>query len=598
MRLTERLRSDILYLRAFARALRQVRPIDKTPARVFPALVDGLAARHGDRPALLSERETFSYRDLAGRTNRYARWTLAQDLAKGETVCLLMPNRPEYVAIWLGVTRVGGVAALLNTNLAGERLAACIESVAAKHVIVAAELAPQIAGAEPHLKNKPRLWIKGEGASRYPRIDIDIEGLSAAPLDGDEIRGVTLADRALYIFTAGMTGLPKPAIIDHQRLMVAIAGFAGLIGARRNDRMYDCLPLYHMLGGVLAIGPLLLRGGSVVIRNEFSPHDFWRDIRRTDCTLLQYAGDIPAALLRIPPQPEEDRHRLRLCCGAGLHPDLWREFKTRFRIPRILEFYGTTEGNVALFNIEGKEGSVGRIPWFVWRRFPTTLIRFNVEKELALRDSRGFCMRCGPGEPGELIGAISLGKGRLVGRFAGYFDKADNEGKILRNVFAPGDAWFRTGDLMTQDADGYFYFIDRIGDTFRWKGENVSTTEVARALRSFPGVEGAIVYGVRVPDREGRAGAATLVCPGWIDVSALHDHLAKRLPGYARPLFVRVHRAGTEAARKLKKADLAEDGFDPTRTSDQLYFNDTQKKSFVPIDAGLYARIMEGEARL
>jgi fatty-acyl-CoA synthase len=165
-------------------------------------------------------------------------------------------------------------------------------------------------------------------------------------------------------------------------------------------------------------------------------------------------------------------------------------------------------------------------------------------------------------------------------------------------VFAPGDAWFRTGDLMTQDADGYFYFIDRIGDTFRWKGENVSTTEVARALRSFPGVEGAIVYGVRVPDCEGRAGAATLVCPGWIDVSALHDHLAKRLPGYARPLFVRVHRAGTEAARKLKKADLAADGFDPARTSDQLYFNDTQKKSFVPIDAGLYARIMEGEARL
>ncbi len=598
MRFAERLKADLLSLRAFARALRRVRPIAKTPAHVFPALIDGLAARHGERPALLSERETFSYRDLAGRVNRYARWTLAQDLANGETVCLLMPNRPEYVAIWLGVTRVGGVAALLNTNLAGQSLAACIDSVAAKHVIVAAELAPQIAAAEPHLKTKPRLWIKGEGASRFPRIDIDIEGLSAAPLDGAEIRAVTLADRALYIFTAGATGLPKPAIIDHQRLMTAIAGFAGLLATQPSDRMYDCLPLYHMLGGVLAIGPLLLRGGSVVIRKQFSAHDFWRDVRRTDCTLLQYVGEIPAALLRCPPQLEEGQHRLRLCCGVGLRPDIWREFKTRFRIPRILEFYGTTEGNVALFNVEEKEGSVGRLPWFMRRRFPTAIIRFDVEKELTLRDSRGFCMRCGPGEPGEAIGALSLGKGRPIGRFAGYFDKADNESKILRNVFAPGDAWFRTGDLMMQDADGYFYFIDRIGDAFRWKGENVSTTEVAQALRSFPGVEGAIVYGVRVPDREGRAGAATLVCPSWIDVSALHSHLAKRLPGYARPMFVRVHRAGMEAAHKLKKADLAADGFDPAQTTDQLYFNDTQKKSFVPIDAGLYALIMAGEARL
>jgi fatty-acyl-CoA synthase len=508
-----------------------------------------------------------------------------------------MPNRPEYVAIWLGVARVGGVAALLDTHLVGQDLAACIDSVAAKHVIVAAELAPLIAGAEPYLQTKPRVWIKGEGASRYPRIDIDIEGLSPARFDGGEIRGVTLADRALYIFAAG-AGLPKPAIIDHQRLMVAIAGFAGLLGVRPNDRMYDCLPLHHMLGGVLAIGPLLLRGGSVVIRKQFSAHDFWRDLRRTGCTLLQYVGDIPAALLRAPPEPEEGQHRLRLCCGAGLRSDLWREFKTRFRIPRILEFYGATEGHVSLFNIEGKEGSVGRIPWFVRRRFPTALIRYDVEKDLTLRDSRGFCMRCQPGEPGEAIGAISLGKGRPIGRFAGYFDKTDNESKILRNVFAPGDVWFRTGDLMTQDADGYFYFIDRIGETFRWKGENVSTTEVEQALRSFPGVEDAVVYGVRVPDHAGRAGAATLVCPGWIDVSALHTHLAKHLPGYARPLFLRVRRAEMEAAHKLKKADLAEDGFDPTRTSDQLYFNDTQKKSFVPIDAGLYARIMEGEARL
>jgi fatty-acyl-CoA synthase len=208
-------------------------------------------------------------------------------------------------------------------------------------------------------------------------------------------------------------------------------------------------------------------------------------------------------------------------------------------------------------------------------------------------------MRCGPGEPGEAIGRIAMGRRRPASRFIGYLDKADNERKILRNVFKPGDAWFRTGDLMSQDADGYFYFVDRIGDTYRWKGENVSTTEVEQALCSFPGVEGAIVYGLRVPGRDGRAGAATLLCPGWIDVSALHAHLTKHLPVYARPLFVRLHRSKSDAASiNLKKTDLVADGFDPARTTDQVYFNDAQTKTFVPLDAGLYALIMAGEARL
>ncbi|HEX5845276.1 MAG TPA: AMP-binding protein, partial [Rhodoplanes sp.] len=249
MRFLDRARADIVSLRGYFRALRAVQPIAGAPARVFPTLIDKLARRHGERPALLSERETFTYRGLADRMNRYARWALAQGLDKGDTVCLLMPNRPEYLAIWLGVTRVGGVAALLNTNLVGQSLAACIDSVAPKHVIVAAELSPQFDGAEPFLETKPCLWMKGEGASRLPCIDHDIDKLSGAPLDGNEIRRVTLSDPALYIHTAGTTGLPKAAVVDHHRLMLAVLGFAGILDARPSDRMFDCLPMYHMLGG-------------------------------------------------------------------------------------------------------------------------------------------------------------------------------------------------------------------------------------------------------------------------------------------------------------------------------------------------------------
>lgn len=590
MRWFEKVRADITSLRGFLRALRAVRPLARTQTRTFPRLIDWLAARHGERPALLSERESLTYRGLADRMNRYARWALTHGLAKGDVVCLLMPNRPEYVAIWLGFTRAGGVVALVNTNLVGQSLAACIDSVAPKHVIVAAELSAQIAGAEAYLKTRPRLWIKGKGSSDLPSIDADVDSLPGGPLDGSEIRGVTLSDPALLIFTAGASGGAKAAIIDHRRLALAVLGFAGVLDARATDRMFDCLPMYHMLGGVLAIGPLLARGGSVVIREKFSTHDFWRDVRRTDCTILQYVGEIPAALLRVPKQPQETEHHLRLCCGVGLRPDIWREFRTRFRIPHVLEFYGSSEGNVTLFNFEEKEGAIGRLPWWMRRRFPVALIRFDVEKKAPLRDSHGHCMPCLAGEQGEAIG-------RLTSRFTGYVNEADNEAKILRNVFAAGDAWLRTGDLMTQDADGYFYFIDRIGDTYRWKGESISTTEVKHALCAFPGVDDAIVYGVRVPDHEGRAGAATLFCPGWIDVSALHEHVTTHLLVHARPSFLRIHRSSGDAA-KLKASDLAAEGFDPARTADQFYFNDPQAKAFVPLDPELYARIMASEVWL
>jgi fatty-acyl-CoA synthase len=336
----------------------------------------------------------------------------------------------------------------------------------------------------------------------------------------------------------------------------------------------------------------------VVIREKFSAREFWDDIVRYECTLFQYIGELCRYLVHSPPNPNETKHKLRLICGNGLRPDLWREFKARFRIPHILEFYGATEGNVNIFNFEGKEGAVGRVPWFVAHRFPIAVVRFDVEKQQPVRNAQGFCERCDVNEPGEVIGRIVNDASKPGNRFEGYASANQNENKILRDVFKKGDAWFRTGDLMRKDARGYFYFIDRVGDTFRWKGENVSTSEVAEAITSFPGITDANVYGVAIPGHDGRAGMASIVCSG-CDLIALRAHLAKNLPEYAQPLFLRMQGAiDVTGTFKQRKVDLVKEGFDPASIRDPVYFNDPKAGAFVKLDPALYKRIESGEVRL
>jgi fatty-acyl-CoA synthase len=589
---------DIVFLRGAYRALKMTTPIARNPTRVFPVVIEELADRFGDAPALISDRERLSYRALAERANRYARWARRENLAKGETVCLLMPNRPEYMAAWIGIASAGGVAALINTNLIGTALAHCIDIVAPKHVVVSTELAEGFATARALLKTRPKLWSYGESAE-FPRLDREIDALPGDRLAAAERVPLTIEDHALYIYTSGTTGLPKAANINHYRVMLASHAFAGVMDTKPTDRMYNCLPLYHTAGGLVATGALLQNGGSVVIREKFSAREFWDDVVRHECTLFQYIGELCRYLVHSPPNPNETRHRLRMACGNGLRPDLWEEFKTRFRIPHILEFYGATEGNVNIFNFEGKQGAVGRVPWFVAHRFPIAVVRFDVEHQQPVRNPEGFCERCDPNEPGEVIGRIVNDPARPGNRFEGYAAANQNENKILHNVFEKGDAWFRTGDLMRKDERGYFYFVDRVGDTFRWKGENVSTSEVAEAINSFPGIADANVYGVTVVGRDGRAGMAAIVCDGQCDLGALHTHLAGNLPDYARPLFLRIQPTiEVTGTFKQKKVELVREGFNPAATSDPIYFNDPQAKAFVLLDPALYRRIESGDVRL
>ena len=335
-----------------------------------------------------------------------------------------------------------------------------------------------------------------------------------------------------------------------------------------------------------------------MIREKFSASRFWDDIAQFQCTLFQYIGELCRYLLQTPVHAQETQHQLRMCCGNGLRADIWTEFKHRFGIPQILEFYAATEGNVSLFNVEGKPGAIGRIPSFMAHRAPVALVRFDVDSGAPSRNEEGFCIPCGVNETGEAIGRLSDDPNERGGRFDGYTSQAATEQKILRDVFVRGDAWYRTGDLMRRNQTGFYYFIDRIGDTFRWKGENVATSEVAAALTSYPGIVEANVYGVIVPGADGRAGMAELVCTAQFDLGLLREHLAQQLPKYAHPLFLRLRSAiAITPTFKQMKGTAAGHGYDPSQCPDPLYVLDAERRGYVALDAAFYAQIAAGQAQ-
>jgi fatty-acyl-CoA synthase len=583
--------------KSWLKAIERTSRIEANPHHLFADIVVDWAARQPDRPGLLSDRESFSYRQLSERISRYARWALSAGIGKGETVGLFLQGQPDYLAAWLGLTKVGAVVALINTKLVGSSLAHCIDVAQPSHIIVGRDLADAFEAARSTLKRPPNVWWHGADTTDAS-INTALASLDVSPLIESERRDVTVDDRALLIYTSGTTGLPKAASISHRRILNWGGWFAGLTNASPEDRLFDCLPLFHSVGGVVAPCSMLAAGASVVLSEKFSGHSFWRDVVRWDCTLFQYIGELCRYLLNAAPSEFENQHRLRLACGNGLRGDIWEAFQTRFSIPQVLEFYAATEGNFSLYNVEGKPGAIGRIPPLLAHRFPAAIVRIDVETGTPTRKSDGLCEACGNGEAGEAIGRIGTADD-AGGRFEGYTNAAETEKKILRDVFAKGDAWFRTGDLMKVDESGFFHFIDRLGDTFRWKGENVATSEVNEAILDCPGVIDAVTYGVSVPGADGRAGMAAIVTNDSFDFAAFSDHLASRLPPYACPVFVRLATAidATETF-KQKKQDLIRAGFDPRDVADPLFFWDPKSGNFLPLDAAGYAQIAQGLVRL
>ncbi len=580
--------------RAWLRALETIALATRDPERTLPRAAAEWARAYGDAPALLSDRETFSFRALEARMNQYSRWALGAGVKNGETVALMMGNRPEYFAIWLGLIQVGAIVALVSPDLRTPALAHALKVAEARRLIAAAECVDVSTNAVAALGDAVEIWTHGGGRADARRIDAAASNCGGGPLSQSERRPVTLADRALRIFTSGTTGLPKAAEVSHRKLVMWSHWFAGLAGLTAADRVYDCLPMHHSVGGVVAIGAPLVFGGSVAIAERFSVHAFWDDVARWDCTAFQYIGELCRYLVATPPLPAERTHRLRIAIGNGLSEEVWRAFLDRFGSLRILEFYASTEGNVWLYNVEGKIGSIGRSPPYLAPRDPIALVRFDHDSQMPTRGADGFCLRAADGEIGEALGRIGDDPGV---RFEGYSQRAESEGKILRDVFKAGDAWMRTGVVMRRDPDGFYAFVDRVGDTFRWKGENVSTLEVAMALRACPGVEQAIVYGVLVPGADGRAGMALLKIDRGLDLDALARQL-ENLPRYARPLFLRVAREieMTETFKPKRRVYVAQ-GFDPGRITDPLYVFDNEAQAYVALDADRHAAIQNGAMR-
>jgi fatty-acyl-CoA synthase len=582
---------------AWLRALKMTSPILENPSVTLPEIVCQLARRFSTSPAFLSSTGSVSYCDFGERVTHYARWALSRELRAGDVVCLFMENCPDYMAIWLGITRIGAVVSLMNTNLRGAALEHSITLARPRHIIIGAGMHAAFATVRRQVDSGIICWTHGEDAEGMPRADGG-ENACVGP-EARLYRPPSIRDTALYIYTSGTTGLPKAAAVSHFRLMQWSHWFAGMMDTGANDRMYNCLPMYHSVGGIVATGATLIGGGAIVLRERFSANDFWTDIASTDCTLFQYTGELCRFLLKHSPQPDETRHRLRLCCGNGLGGAIWHEFQNRFHIPRILEFYAATEGNLALYNCEGRVGSIGRIPPFLRHRFAMELVRCEVESGQPCRDDDGYCLRVDPGETGHAISRISGDAASLNSRFEGYTDVAASGEKILRNVFSAGDEWYLTGDLMRKDKDGYYYFVDRVGDTFRWKSENVSTTETAEIIAACEGVTEAVVYGVSVPHAEGRAGMAAIVVDKTFALGDFHRALTERLPSYARPLFLRIRTSmDLTGTFKPQKQHLRREGYNPSTIADTLYFNDRERNAFVALDTSVFERIQNGDMRL
>lgn len=590
------IRREAVYLNHILRTLALLAPVKPDSHRTIVDIVEARARTAPDAPAIYYLDQVMSYRALDTRANAYAQWALAQGLKRGECVALLMENRPDYLCCWLGLFKAGLCAALINTNQRGQALVHSIEIAGAGHVIVGAELAGVLKEAENFFASRPSLWVQGgthDGMADFDRV---LAGLPAASVGEAPRRDVKLKDRAFFIYTSGTTGLPKAANFSHMRMLFMMCGFVGALVPKPSDRIYDPLPLYHATGGVCAVGLALLSGGALIIKRRFSLSEFWQDIHAYDATMFAYIGELCRWLLNAPSGSHERDHHIRVITGNGLRPEIWKRFQDRFAIPRIVEFYGATEGNVSMLNYDGTIGAVGRVPGYIEWLLPARVVRFDVEREMPVRGPDGLCIECGPAEAGEAVGRISARAGR---NFEGYTKAADTEKKILRDVFKNGDAWFRTGDLMRRDQHGYFYFVDRIGDTFRWKGENVATSEVAEALSVIAGIREVNVYGVSVPGADGRAGMAALVVDSTFDIGRLAEALENHLSPYARPVFVRLQPAiEVTGTFKQRKVELVREGFDLLQIADPLYWFDPATRRYEKLTTALYDDICQDRIKL
>ncbi|MGC5162844.1 long-chain-acyl-CoA synthetase [Rhodococcus sp. DT1] len=535
------------------------------------------AARRPDSPFLRFEGDTLSYGEANARVNRYANVLTAQGVRTGDVVGILMENKPEALLLALATVKLGAAAGMLNNNQRGEVLEHSLSLLDSRVLVVDEECAEALEtlDSEPQAGSVMRLAeldaLAADADSANPAVT---ETLSASEI-------------AYYIFTSGTTGLPKASRMSHFRWLKSMSGLGSLgVRLRRNDTLYCCLPLYHNNALTVALSSVLGAGATFALGKKFSASKFWEDAERNGATAFIYIGEFCRYLLGQPERPGDRDHGIRLMVGNGLRAEIWDEFTERFGIDRVAEFYGASECNIAFINALNQPRTAGVCP------LPYAVVEYDPETGSARRDANGRLVRVGRGEVGLLLAKITD-----RAPFDGYTDPDATESKLVRDGFGDGDVWFDTGDLVRSQGYMHVAFVDRLGDTFRWKGENVATTQVEGAISSHDSVSGVVVYGVEVPGTDGRAGmaAVTLKEGAELDGAALAESLHRSLPGYAVPLFVRVvEELEYTSTFKSRKVDLREQGYTDIG-SDELFVLASRSEGFAPIFEGYVDGVARGD---
>eukprot|EP00457_Paulinella_chromatophora_P002167 gb/GEZN01002171.1/.p1 GENE.gb/GEZN01002171.1/~~gb/GEZN01002171.1/.p1 ORF type:complete len:638 (+),score=88.14 gb/GEZN01002171.1/:243-1916(+) len=555
------------------------------------------------------EDRNYTYKQVEEGANRVAHWAKAGGIGKGSVVALYMDNRPEFFMVWLGVSKAGGVTALINYNVKGVPLVHCLKVCGATTLIVGATVHENVEHVEAQLKRelKYKIFSMGGPLACATHLDPLLAMQPILQLPRSQRAGLNFYSDFLLVYTSGTTGLPKAATIKHARFFSMGFAFTKLFGMRHDDILYTVLPLYHSAGGLCGTGMMMHTGCTMVLRSRFSLTSFWPDCRKYNCTVIQYIGELCRYLTAAPKDPLDAKNKVRLAIGNGLRPEVWDEFQDRFGITEVGEFYGSTEGNAALFNHctdKRSRYAVGRSGLLLQKLTGIQLVKFDVVTEEPVRGPDGFCIPCGPNEPGELLGLID--DADPLKKFDGYHgNKAATNKKLLLDAFKKGDKYFRTGDLLRQDSDGYWYFVDRIGDTFRWKGENVSTTEVTEVVSVAGGIAEANVYGISLPGQDGRACAVAVVLKEGLTATTMDwktfaSHCDENLPSYAMPLFIRIlPQIAVTGTFKHQKVELVKQGVDPTLVEgDALLWYNASSKTYVPFGLDEWKEVALGKARL
>ncbi|XP_067587735.1 long-chain fatty acid transport protein 6 isoform X3 [Pseudorca crassidens] len=540
------------------------------------------------KPFIIYEGDIYTYQDVDKRSSRVAHVFLNHStLKRGDTVALLMSNEPDFIHVWFGLAKLGCVVAFLNSNIRYVSLLHCIRSY----------LLETIEEILPSLPADISVWAMKESVPQgIISLKEKLSTASDSQVPHSHHAASNLKTPYLYIFTSGTTGLPKAAVICQLQAMKSSAGLWAF-GCTSNDIIYISLPLYHSAGSLLGIGGCIELGATCVLKKKFSASQFWNDCKKYNVTVFQYIGELCRYLCKQPKREGEKDHRVRLAVGNGIRSDVWREFLDRFGNIKMCELYGATEGNIFFMNHTGKIGSVGRANFLHKLFFAFDLIKYDFQKDEPIRNEHSWCSRVKKGEPGLLISPVNA-KNPFFG-YAG--NRKQTEKKLLCDVFKKGDVYFNTGDLMVQDQENFLYFWDRIGDTFRWKGENIATTEVADIVGMLDFIQDTNVYGVSVPDYEGKAGMASITLkPNMsLDLEKVYEQVVTFLPAYACPQFLRIQeKMETTGTFKLQKFRLVEEGFSPLKISDPLYFMDKLKKSYIPLTKEIYDQIVLGEIKL